>query len=267
MAQEKLMNCSYHHINAAVVQCSRCSRPLCPACDHRIRGFPYCQDCIVAGVELLQQQPALLHAPQQIRRRTSKWVATLLSLLLPGLGAAYNGQTTKALVHFALFASCWQMAVVTNAGAFFVLGALGVWLFAAVDAYRTAQLIRAGLTPSAESDPIARRLYGHPLAWAIVLIALGSIFLLNTLFGVQFPARQLLPVALVLLGAYMLFDFLRTRGRRETGGFDALNAPPSFLQGAPLDMTRFSTGELNSQLTAARSSSKTDAPWPFDPRA
>ncbi|MDX6271482.1 MAG: hypothetical protein QOD28_2705 [Acidobacteriota bacterium] len=219
----------------------------------------------MAGVELLQQQPALLHAPQQIRRRTSKWVATLLSLLVPGLGAAYNGQTSKALVHFALFASCWQMAAVTNAVAFFVLGALGVWLFAAVDAYRTAELIRAGLSPDAESDPIARRLYGHPLAWAVVLIALGSIFLLNTFFGVQFPVRQLLPVALVLLGAYMLFDFLRTRRERDTGAFDTLNAPPSFMNSAPLDMTRFSTGELNSQLTGARG--KTDASWPYDPRA
>lgn len=219
----------------------------------------------MAGVELLQQQTALLHAPQQLRRRTSKWVATLLSLLVPGLGAAYNGQTSKALVHFALFASCWQMAAVTNAVSFFVLGALGVWLFAAVDSYRTAQLISAGLTPNAESDPIARRLYGHPLAWAIVLIALGSIFLLNTLFGVQFPVRQLLPVALVVLGAYMLFDFLRSR--RERDMFDATGAPPrSFMSSssAPLDMTRFSTGELNSQLTGAR---RTDAPWPFDPRA
>ena len=79
----------------------------------------------MAGVELLQQQPALLHAPQQMRRRTSKWAATLLSLLIPGLGAAYNGQTSKALVHFALFASCWQMAAVTNAVSFFILGALG----------------------------------------------------------------------------------------------------------------------------------------------
>jgi hypothetical protein len=253
-------------MNAAVVQCSRCARPLCPACDHRIRGFPYCQDCIVAGVELLQQQPALLHAPQQFRRRTSRWVATLLSLLVPGLGAAYNGQTSKALVHFALFASCWHMAAVTNAVSFFVLGALGVWLFAAVDSYRTAQLISAGLTPNAESDPIARRLYGHPLAWAIVLIALGTIFLLNMLFGVQFPVRQLLPVALVVLGAYMLFDFLRSRREREA--FDATGVPPPSFMGnssAPLDMTRFSTGELNSQLTSARRS--TDASWPFDPRA
>jgi hypothetical protein len=98
-----------------------------------------------------------------------------------------------------------------------------------------------------------------------VLIALGSIFLLNTLFGVQFPVRQLLPVALVVLGAYMLFDFLRSR--RERDAFDALNAPPSFMgssSSAPLDLTRFSTGELNSQLSNAR---RTDASWPFDPRA
>jgi hypothetical protein len=39
------------------------------------------------------------------------------------------------------------------------------------------------------------------------------------------------------------------------------------MDGAPLDMTRFRTGELNSQLTGARSSSnKTDASWPFDRR-
>ncbi|MGI9106583.1 MAG: hypothetical protein ACR2G4_10080 [Pyrinomonadaceae bacterium] len=217
------------------------------------------------GVELLQQQPALLSAPQQVRRKTSKWVATLLSFIVPGLGAAYNGQTSKALVHFALFASCWQMAAVTDAVAFFVLGAMGIWLFAAVDAYRTAQLISAGLTPDAESDPIARRLYGHPLAWAIMLIALGMIFLLHTLFGMQLPVRQLLPIALVVLGAYMLFDFLRSRRDRDAPAFDALNSPPSFLGSAPLDLTKFSTGELNSQLAGARP--KPDASWPFDPRA
>jgi hypothetical protein len=62
----------------------------------------------------------------------------------------------------------------------------------------------------------------------------------------------------------MLFDFLRSR--RERDAFDGLGAPPSFIGNgsAPLDMTRFSTGELNSQLTSAR---RTDASWPFDPRA
>ncbi len=264
--QGRPVRCSYHSANASVVACSRCARPLCPACDHRIRGFPYCQDCIVAGVELLQQRPALVEAPQSVRRKTSQWIALLLSFIFPGLGAAYNGQTSKAVVHFAIFAGCLQMAAVTNAPAFFILAAAGTWLFAAVDAFRTAQLIRAGLAPDAESDPITRRLYGHPAAWAVLLITLGTLFLLNTMLGIQLPVRQLLPAALVLLGAYMLFDLMRTRRERETGAFDAANTPRSFMDGAPLDMTRFSTGELNSQLTGARGH-KTDAPWPFDPRA
>ena len=106
-----MMYCSYHAKNPAVVQCNQCARWLCPACDHRVRGFPFCQDCIVAGVELLRHSHA---SPSHIlRRKSSPFVATLLSFV-PGLGAAYNGQTSKAIVHFAIFASFFQMAVVTR---------------------------------------------------------------------------------------------------------------------------------------------------------
>ena len=255
------MNCAYHLTNRAVVQCSRCSRPLCPACDHRIRGFPYCQDCIVAGVELLQQRPALVEAPQSVRRKTSQWIALLLSFIFPGLGAAYNGQTSKAVVHFALFAGCLQMASMTNAPAFFMLAATGTWLFAAVDAFRTAQLIRAGLAPDAESDPITRRLYGHPAAWAVLLITLGTLFLLNTMFGVQLPVRQLLPAALVLLGAYMLFDYLRRGRAGRDSEFERPPAHASLGGGAALDMTTFRAGELAAQPFPARERND----WP--PRA
>src|SRR5712675_3102181 len=203
------MNCAYHTKNPAAVQCNQCSRPLCAACDHRIRGFAFCQDCIVAGVELLGRQQSRTTDSQVIRRKTSPFIATFLSFFVPGLGAAYNGQTSKAIVHFAIFASFFQMAVVTDGVTFFILGVLGTWLFAAVDACRTAQLIRAGLTPETEEDVIARRLYGNPFAWGITLIVIGTLFLLHTLLGVQLPVRQLLPVALVALGAYMLFDYLR----------------------------------------------------------
>jgi hypothetical protein len=248
------MNCAYHPANTSVVQCSRCARPLCPACDHRIRGFPYCQDCIVAGVELLQYHAARggTAAPAQARRRTSRVVALLLSFLLPGLGAAYNGQISKAVVHFAIFAGFFQMATMTDANAFFVLGALGMWLFAAVDAYRTAQLFRAGLVPDAESDAIARRLYGNPVAWGVVLVVLGTLFLLHMLFGLVLPMRQLLPVALVLMGAYMLFEHLRGgRGRREVSTLDQEIMPPLIGQGrAPVP--RFRTGDLSAQARARR---------------
>src|SRR6266704_3474499 len=236
------MYCSYHAKNPAVVQCNQCARPLCPACAHRIRGFPFCQDCIVVGVELLRQQSQSPASPV-IRRRSSPFVATLLSFV-PGLGAAYNGQTSKAIVHFAIFASFFQMAVVTDGTAFFVLGVFGTWLFAAVDACRTAQLMRAGLAPDAEEDAITRQLYGNPVAWGVTLLALGAVFLAHTLLGLQFPARRTLPVALVVLGAYMLFDYLKRRRRREElRGFDVNNPPPSVVT-TWTGAARFGTGDF-----------------------
>ena len=245
-----MMYCSYHAKNPAVVQCNQCARPLCPACDHRIRGFPFCQDCIVVGVELLRQQ-SQSPASRVITRRSSPFVATLLSFV-PGLGAAYNGQTSKAIVHFAIFASFFQMAVLTQGVHFFVLGVLGTWLFAAVDACRTAQLMRAGLAPETEEDVIARRLYGNPFAWGVTLIIIGTVFLLQTLLGVQLHVRQLLPVALVAVGAYMLFDYVRRRRASDRViRFDSRRPPPSVVvtnrldsQGLVGETTQFARREL-----------------------
>src|ERR687893_2975433 len=249
------MSCAYHLTNRAVVQCSRCGRPLCPACDHHIRGFPSCQAGFVAGSQFLQKQQSKPGPPLVGRRKTSPFVALLLSFICPGLGAAYNGQTSKALVHFTIFASFFQMAAVTDGTLFFVLGIFGTWLFAAVDAVRTAQLIRSGLAPDAEQDAIARRLYGNPLAWAVTMISLGTVFLLHTIFNVRLPVREFLPVVLVLLGAYMLFDWARSRGsRRAAPSFDNFSRPPSVVSGAtgslPSEVTRFGTGELVTQVSS-----------------
>lgn len=255
------MFCAYHTKNPAPVQCSNCARPLCPACDHRIRGFPFCQDCIVSGVQLLRQQ-SRAEPGHFVRRRTSPFVATLLSFV-PGLGAAYNGQTSKAIVHFAIFASFFQMAVVTDGVHFFVLGVIGTWLYAAVDACRTAQLMRSGLSPAEEEDVIARRLYGNPFAWAVTLIVLGVVFLMHTLLGVHLPVRQLLPVALVALGAYMLFDYLRRRrgGDQMTRSFDTRRPPPSVVSTGPLGQSGYGTGDVVTQI-----SQRGIGPAPFQQR-
>src|ERR1044072_6872728 len=239
------MTCNYHPKSPAMTQCSNCARPLCQACDHRIRGFAFCQDCIVAGVDALRFRQSQPTGQQVVRRKASPFIATFLSLFVPGLGAAYNGQTSKAIVHFAIFASFFQMAVITDGGAFFILGVFGMWLFAAVDACRTAQLTRAGLAPDAEEDAITRQLYGNPVAWGVTLLVLGLVFLAHTLLGVQFPVRRTLPVALVILGAYMLFDYLKRRKRRdELRGFDVNNPPPSVVASWSPESARFGTGNF-----------------------
>jgi hypothetical protein len=203
------MNCAYHIHNAAVVNCNGCGKPLCAACDHRIKGFPFCQDCIVSGIELLRQHNQASYAPF-VKRQTSPLIATVLSAICPGLGAAYNGQTSKALIYFAVFVGLFQMAVLTGM-ALFVLGFLGMWVFAAVDAWRTAQAIRSGITPDDAQDILVQRFSGNPKAWGIVLIVLGASFFLQTFLGLKSLTKFVLPVLLIFLGVYLLREYVFKR--------------------------------------------------------
>ncbi len=196
------MNCAYHAGNVAVVNCNGCRNPLCPACDHRIKGFPFCQDCIVSGIELLRNRGNSSYVPL-IKTQTSPFVATVLSLICPGLGAAYNGQTSKALVHFAAFVGFFQLAVSSRGMAIFVFGFLGMWLYAALDSWRSAQLIRSGITPIGAEDLIFKRISGNPKLWGIVLAVLGITFFLP----IRPLMRFILPALLIGLGAYLLRGF------------------------------------------------------------
>ena len=197
------MNCAYHPSNAATVSCNSCSRPLCPACDHRIKGFPHCQDCIVMGVELLQSRAHANQAPF-VKKRTSPWIATILSMICPGLGAAYNGQTTKAIVYFAVFVGLFQMAVLTAGMPIFVFGFIGMWFFSALDAWRTAAAIRSGVTPDVADDLLVKQFSGNPKLWGGVMLVLGVAFLVQRLFNVGPVMRGLLPIMLLGLGVYLV---------------------------------------------------------------
>ncbi len=196
------MNCAYHGHNVATVNCNGCGKPLCPSCDHRVKGFPYCQDCIVSGVELLRNHSNTNYS-NVVKTNTSPFVATLLSFICPGLGAAYNGQTTKALIHFAVFVGLIQMAILSKMP-LFVFGFLGMWLYTAVDAWKTAKLIRSGVTPENAEDFIVQRFSSNPRIWGIVLLVLGAAFFL--------PLRKILetglPVLLIVFGVYLLRDYI-----------------------------------------------------------
>ncbi|KXK02886.1 MAG: hypothetical protein UZ17_ACD001001334 [Acidobacteria bacterium OLB17] len=226
------MNCAFHLQNAAVASCNGCGRALCPACDHRIKGFPYCQECIVRGVELLRSQSHSNYAPY-VKKKTSPVAAVIFSAVCPGLGAAYNGQATKAIVHFAVFVGLFQMAVLTSGMPLFVFGFIGMWLFAAIDSWRTAQMIRSGITADAAEDLLVSRFSGNPKLWGIVLAVLGGAFILQRFFNVGGLMKIFLPVLLIGLGIYFLRGVIfRVRAaKRSAAGADetsfALSEPLS----------------------------------------
>ncbi len=222
------MNCAYHNQNVATVNCNGCGRSLCSACDHRIKGFPFCQDCIVSGIQLLREHQSNSSAPN-VKRKTSPFIATVLSLICPGLGAAYNAQTTKALIHFAVFAGLLQMAFLTSGMPLFVLGFLGMWLFAALDAFRTARLIRSGVNVDGAEDILVQRFSNNPKAWGIVLTILGLSFFLKDFLG--FLVKGLLPILLIGLGIYLLRDyFTKSKDKAvNTVDFDSHTGQPIFV--------------------------------------
>ncbi|HUF03674.1 MAG TPA: hypothetical protein VMM38_05795 [Aridibacter sp.] len=200
----------------ANVNCNGCGKALCPSCDHRIKGFPYCQDCIVAGVELLRNKHQAFYVPI-VKRQTSPFIAALLSVC-PGLGAAYNGQTSKALVHFLAVVGLFHMAVISGGMAIFVLGFFGMWVFTGLDAWRTAQLIRSGVTSEDAEDVLIQRFSGNARLWGVVLTVIGASFVLQTFFNIQLLINFILPALLIGLGMYLLRQVIVRPGRGRAGG-------------------------------------------------
>jgi hypothetical protein len=112
------------------------------------------------------------------------------------------------LVYFAVFVGLFQFAVITGGTPIFVLGFLGMWLFAALDSWRTAQMIRSGLTPDVAEDVLVRRFSGNPKLWGGILAALGLAFIFQRFFDFRFMLRAILPIALIGLGIYLLRGYI-----------------------------------------------------------
>jgi predicted lipid-binding transport protein (Tim44 family) len=181
-----------------------------------------------------------------VKKQSSPLFAAALSFVCPGLGAAYNGQTSKALVYFAVFVGLFQMAILSGM-AIFVLGFLGMWLFAAVDSWRTAQLIRAGITPDAAEDLIVKRFSGNPKMWGIVLAVLGGMFFLQAFFPVRHLLKSILPVLLIGLGIYLLRDFIFKSKIKAENRQDVSNQAANPAYASSLGETSFRTGEFEAE--------------------
>src|SRR5437868_14675913 len=190
-----MMYCSYHMQSAARVQCSNCHRGLCPACDHRIKGFPYCQDCIVTGIESLSRRP------HQIGRSKTRARLAALCALFPGMGAVYSRQNLKAVVHFVSIVGLFNLTKLHILPGLFSLAGMVVYIYSMMDAYRTAERISQGDSAEADEARFKQQLAKRAPALGVGLILLGALMVIQILRPFAFinPAR-LLPVALIILG-------------------------------------------------------------------
>lgn len=211
------MNCGFHPDQRSVVSCQSCRRPLCGACDHRIKGIPYCQECIVSGIELLRLRSSTgivttapianlgtsMGASPGVRSRRSVVIAFIFSLF-PGLGAIYNGQNVKAMLHFMLIAGSWTLADIfsESLGAIFFFSGLGVYLFSIFDACRSAQRSLGEYDLAEADEEIRNKLREKTHLAGLGLILIGTMVIANTLFPTML--NRFWPVLLIAIGIFLL---------------------------------------------------------------
>jgi len=215
------MNCAVHTDVDAVGYCRNCGKAMCSTCVRPVRDVLYCEDCLatIMGIPTatpaalpgpLVPPPGALPPPVPSRPTSSPGVAFVLGLF-PGLGAVYNGEYNKALIHIVVFiAMIFGLNTDIGDAAETVLSLLvaGFILYMAFDAMRVAKARNLGETPV---DPLESWSKNRPVG-PIILIALGVLFLLNNFNWFPFwRIQRLWPLVLIGVGILMFRNRLEGR--------------------------------------------------------
>lgn len=214
------MKCAVHQDVDAIGYCRNCGKALCGVCARPIRDVYYCEDCLAGAMGIPATPPAAspyvagataynsptvppgVAVPPPVRAGGSPAIAFILGLF-PGLGAVYNGEYNKALIHIVVFAAMIVgLSSDIGAGADTALGLLlaGFIFYMAVDAMRTAKAKQLG---QASVDPLESWSKERPIG-PIILIGLGGLFLLNNFSWFPFyNIGRLWPLVLIGIGVLM----------------------------------------------------------------
>jgi putative Mn2+ efflux pump MntP len=150
----------------------------------------------------------------------------------PGVGAIYNGQYAKGLIHAVVFGLLVSFES-TSAHGFMepLVGIMiGAWvIYQAFEAYHTARKRRYGLQVEEFSSLFDMRpTHGRFPVGALLLIVLGFILLLNTtdIISLEVFARYW-PALLIVFGVYMLYNRLNPASHQAVSQPIGSGAAPS----------------------------------------
>jgi Domain of unknown function (DUF5668) len=217
------MKCAVHSDLDAVGYCRNCGKGMCSTCVRPVRDVLYCEDCLanVIGIPASDARisaqlpvtgaPVAPPPPASGRREGSPAVAFILGFLFPGLGAVYNGEYNKALIHIVVFTTfIFGLSSDLDGGMKAVLGILlaGFIFYMAFDSMRTAEARGRG---EASVDPLESWSKDRPIG-PIILIVVGVLFLLNNFNWFRFyQIERFWPLVLIAVGILMFRNRLSGR--------------------------------------------------------
>lgn len=220
--------CANHPDHPVASFCRTCGKPLCAVCRRPVGGTVFCAEHAPPtpasappppysssfNSSAANENPYTAPVPGPRPNPLSGNSPALAFGLgfIPGVGAIYNGQYAKGLVH-AVFFGLLVTAVSSRSLHGFepLFGILiGVFVFyMAIEAHHTARKRRSGEPVEEFSSLVVPGDAGYPLG-AVILIGLGFMLLLNTLDLISMDAvLRFWPVGLILIGAYMLYTRMR----------------------------------------------------------
>ncbi len=195
------MKCAVHPEVDATGFCRNCGKPLCPECTRDVKGALYCETCVASAISAQMATPA-------VKPDVNPGAAAALGLI-PGLGAVYNGEYMKALIHVAVFGGIIAALSSDLPGELdaFLGIALGCFYFyMPIEAYRTAKARQLGQP----QPPDLVQVEGRKPIGAIILIGLGVLFLLANFHLLEREwFSKAWPVGLIVLGGWILMDRMR----------------------------------------------------------
>ncbi len=147
------MNCANHPDRERVAFCQNCGKPLCAECTRTIGTAVFCEPCLAARLAAADAAASSSGTPYSsvnvppynpVAGTTpgapNPVLAGVLGLI-PGVGAMYNGQYAKGVVHLVVFAVLVSLADSNGVFGLFVTG----WVcYQAIEAYHTARARKDG---------------------------------------------------------------------------------------------------------------------------
>jgi hypothetical protein len=221
------MKCAVHSDVDAVGFCRNCGKAMCSTCVRPVRDVLYCEECLAGIVGIPAPAPHVSAAPAESQyqmpasglpaaspgySRSNPVLAFFLGFL-PGMGAFYNEQYGKGMIHLAiflvLFISGVDGAMSGGAEAALWICIAGLWIYMPVDAYRTAKARQMGETLS---DPLDAFTKERPIG-PILLIGAGFLLLLHNFdwFPWYRISQFFWPAVLIGVGVLMMRNRLDRR--------------------------------------------------------
>jgi len=222
------MKCAVHPEVDATGFCRNCGKAMCATCARPVREVLYCENCLASGMGMgapaaqapvadpyqqpanafVPPAPAPLPLPGQPGRPSP--AAAFVFGLFPGLGAVYNGEYNKAIIHLVIFiALILGLVSASNADEFSVLAVTALALllagfvfYMAFDAMRVAQAKSVGQTVN---DPLEEFSKNLPLG-PVILIGIGALLLLSNFRVFEFlhlSLWRLWPLIFIAVGVLM----------------------------------------------------------------